>query len=251
MDNHTEQEIGQPHGNFPKSFGAIILIATGVILFLDNLGFLPFAHLRAYWPLAISAFGFAMMSRSRTGCSMVWPWTAITIGILLTLGNLGIIHANIHSIWPIFLVSAGLNMLLRRSGWRMPARHYFVAETHSRDDLSGNPLRIHAVFSGVSRRIDSANFEGAGFDSVFAELKVDLRGATISTADHRAIIDTNVAFGAIKLRVPETWRVVMEGNAVFGAYEDKTVPPRPAPGIDPPILIIRGDAAFGAVEVEN
>jgi alkanesulfonate monooxygenase SsuD/methylene tetrahydromethanopterin reductase-like flavin-dependent oxidoreductase (luciferase family) len=64
-------------------------------------------------------------------------------------------------------------------------------------------------------------------------------------------VDANAAFGAIKLRVPETWRVVVHGDAVFGAFEDKTVPPRPGPGIDPPILIITGNAAFGAVEIEN
>ena len=43
-------------------------------------------------------------------------------------------------------------------------------------------------------------------------------------------------FGAIELRIPETWRVSMQGTAVFGAYEDKTIPPRPDPGIQTPTL---------------
>ena len=109
----------------------------------------------------------------------------------------------------------------------------------------------NAVFGSVNRRIDSPNFERADLNVIFGELKVDLRGATIAPPNKEATVETNAAFGAIKLRVPETWRVVVHGSAVFGAYEDKTLPPRPAPGIDPPILIISGNAAFGAVEIEN
>ncbi len=63
------------------------------MLFLDNLGLVPFANIRQYWPLAISAWGIALLSRSRGGgsCNLVWPWTMIAIGVLLTLGNLHII----------------------------------------------------------------------------------------------------------------------------------------------------------------
>ena len=32
----------------------------------------------------------------------------------------------------------------------------------------------------------------------------------------------SVTLGAIELRIPESWRVNLQGNAVFGAYEDKT-----------------------------
>ena len=112
-------------------------------------------------------------------------------------------------------------------------------------------LDANAVFGSVNRRIDSPNFQRADLNVVFGELKVDLRGATIAPPNKEATIETNAAFGAIKLRVPETWSVVVHGTAIFGAYEDKTLPPRPSPGIDPPILIISGNAAFGAVEIEN
>jgi predicted membrane protein len=238
-----------PGANRHKSIGAIILIAIGALLFLDNLGFLPFAHLRAYWPLAISAWGIAMLNRSRPACSMVWPWTMVAIGILLTLGNLGVLRASMHTIWPVFLIAAGVGMLLRRTGFVRPPAHYFASR--GRSNFFDTGLHLNAVFSGVNRRIDSPNFESAELNSFCGELKVDLRGATISTANHEAIVETNAAFGAIKLRVPETWKIVVQGTAVFGAYEDKTVPPRPVPGVDIPKLIIRGNATFGAVEIEN
>lgn len=255
---------------FNASIGAIILIAIGAVLFLDNLGLVPFANIRAYWPLAISAWGIALLSRTRGGCGLVWPWTMISIGALLTLGNLHIIRMNAGTIWPIFLIAAGISMLLKRSGWDWGSscgsrwgsmhnaihdagrpRHFFAPGERLDRKFNANILRLNVAFGGVNRRIDSPTFEGADLNCSFGELKVDLRDATISTPNREAIVYINASFGAIKLRVPETWKVVVHGTAVFGAYEDKTVPPRPAPGIDPPALVIRGNAAFGAVEIEN
>lgn len=252
--------------SFNASIGAIILIAVGAVLFLDNLGLVPFADIRQYWPLAISAWGIALLSRTRGGCGLVWPWTMISIGALLTLGNLHIIRMNAGSIWPIFLIAAGISMLLRRTGrdWSSRwgsmhdaihdtgrPRHFFGPGERIYRKFNSNVLRLNVAFGGVNRRIDSPTFEGADLNCSFGELKVDLRGATISTSNHEAIVYINASFGAIKLRIPETWKVVVHGTAVFGAYDDKTVPPRPVPGIDPPTLIVRGNAAFGAVEIEN
>jgi predicted membrane protein len=259
MDHHTgpemnEHDTGENNSAPHAAFGAIVLIAIGALLFLDNLGLVPFANIRACWPLAISAWGVAMLSRSRTSCGMVWPWTLIAAGVLLTMGNLGILHVSIGSLWPIFLIAIGVSMLFRRGGWEWPPRpshQFFGPADRLRRKFFGNILHLNAVFSSVKRRVESANFEGADLNSTFGELKVDLRGATISTPNRQAIVETNAAFGAIKLRVPETWKIVVHGTAVFGAYEDKTVPPRPTPGLDPPTLIIRGNAAFGAVEIEN
>jgi hypothetical protein len=264
---HTPQPQPEPHDHSVNaSIGAVILIAVGAVLFLDNLGLVPFANIRQFWPLAISAWGVALLSRNRGGCGMVWPWTMISVGALLTLGNLHIIRMNAGSIWPIFLIAAGISMLLRRTGWDWGSRwgsrwgtmhdqnrqrHFFAPGERLYRKFNGNILRLNVAFSGVNRRIDSATFEGADLHCSFGELKVDLRGATISTPDREAIIYINASFGAIKLRIPETWKVVVHGTAVFGQYDDKTVPPRPAPGIDPPTVVIRGNASFGAVEIEN
>ncbi len=132
-----------------------------------------------------------------------------------------------------------------------PRHHFFGPGERLYRKFNGNVLRENVAFSGINRRIDSPTFEGADLNCSFGELKVDLRGATISTPNREAIVYINASFGAIKLRIPETWKVVVHGTALFGAYEDKTVPPRPVPGIDPPTVVIRGNAAFGAVEIEN
>ena len=58
-------------------------------------------------------------------------------------------------------------------------------------------------------------------------------------------------FGGIEIRVPRNWRIEKAGAAVFGGFDDKTVPPRPEPGFDPPILVIKGAAVFGGIVIKN
>ncbi len=62
-------------------------------------------------------------------------------------------------------------------------------------------------------------------------------------------VDVNALFGAVKIRIPETWRVNLNGSSILGVFEDKTVPPNTGP--DAPVLVITGYSAFSAVEIEN
>jgi predicted membrane protein len=240
-----------PRPGGSKSLSAIILIVLGIVLFLDNLGIPPFNNVRAFWPLAISAFGLAQLTGSRSRCCTVWPWALIIIGVLLTLGNLHLLHVNGGGIWAVILIALGVSMLLNRGRVAGPVRFRDPGAWH-RPAAGSGTIYENVFFSSLNRRVESQNFEGADLQATFGELKLDLRNVTISTPNRQAIIETNARFGGIKLRVPETWKIMLEGSAVFGTYEDRTVPPRPVPGVDhPPTLIIRGNAVFGAVEIEN
>jgi len=107
------------------------------------------------------------------------------------------------------------------------------------------------VFGGAERRVESQNFEGGKVEAVFGGMELDLSGAAITSPDRRAILEVNAVFGGIEIRVPRTWRVEKKGSAVFGGFDDKTFPPRPEPGVEPPTLVIRGAAVFGGIEVKN
>ncbi|HVV47104.1 MAG TPA: DUF5668 domain-containing protein [Bryobacteraceae bacterium] len=257
MDDYSRPPLNRPvntprHHQGRASFVALFLIVAGVLMFLDNLGFIP--NIRPYWPMAIAVFGMAQLVRPNRPCSVVWPLFMIAVGVLLTLGNLGHLHFSIGSMWPLFLIALGVSMLFDRKRYGKWKHHWgnsFSAPAYVGGRFDGGILRENAAFSSVNRRVESATFEGADLNATFGELKIDLRGATISTPNREAVIETNASFGAIKLRIPETWRVLVQGGAAFGAFEDRTVPPRPEPGVEPPTVIIRGNATFGAVEIEN
>jgi hypothetical protein len=115
---------------------------------------------------------------------------------------------------------------------------------------SANPdVSAWVVFSGTKRRIDSQDFKGGDIVAVFGGVNIDLRNAAI--AGDRAVIDLNVMFGGVDIRVPETWNVVMKGMPLFGGFEDKTIHPKPDPNVKTPELVITGAAIFGGVKTDN
>ncbi len=87
--------------------------------------------------------------------------------------------------------------------------------------------------------------------SVFGGVEVDFRTADIEGEE--AIVYVEAIFGGIELKVPERWKVVFQGQSIFGGYSDETRPPlADALGTAPrKTLILRGKAVFGGINVKN
>jgi predicted membrane protein len=117
--------------------------------------------------------------------------------------------------------------------------------------FSGNRLRETAFFGSLSRRVQTQQFEGGRVDAVFGSIALDLTEATIPPPDHTAILKVDAVFGGIEITVPRSWRVVMSTAAVMGGCDDRTIPPRPEPGVETPTLVIKGSAVFGGIEIRN
>jgi len=237
----------------PESIFALVLIAAGALLFLDNLGLLPIQNIQAYWPLALVFWGGLIIERRRDSTTIVWASAMMVFGVLLTLGNLHIIHVTAGIVWSLALIAAGAVMLTGRC--RVPVnfkpQRPFAAGSQTRDFFFGDKLMESSVFGGASRRIATQNFEGGKVESVFGGLELDLSGAAIAPSNRRVVLEANAVFGGIEIRVPRSWRVEKAGAAVFGGFSDNTVPPRPEPGFDPPTLVIKGAAVFGGIVIKN
>ena len=112
---------------------------------------------------------------------------------------------------------------------------------------SSDQLNEVAVFGGIRKRIDSQNFEGGEIRAVFGGIELDLRPAVIVKDEIE--IEADAVFGGIDITVPETWRVILEGQGVFGGYDDKTSHASADAGR--PRVLITGNAVFGGVTVKN
>ena len=234
----------------PGFIGGAMLIVFGTLLFLDNLGILPVSVFDAFWPLFFIGLGIYGFVRTCSPVMRIWSAASFIAGLLLVLDLFHIVRVTMATLWPLALIATGAVMLLARMGWAGLADRINVASNNvSRPILTR--LSEVAVFSGVKRRIESQSFEGGELSSVFGGIEIDLRRAGISTDGKVAVVEANAVFGAVELRIPETWRLSMQGVAVFGSYEDKTIPPRPEPGFETPTLVIKGGTAFGAVIVRN
>jgi predicted membrane protein len=227
---------------------AVLMIAAGVLLFLDNMGMFHIYNVWRLWPVALIAVGFSKLFDARGAGGRVWAVLVMAAGAVFLLDNLGIWRTNWGMIWPLALVGVGISMLFHAFERRdLPSSSRPGASVST---SSADSLREWATFGGIKRRLNTQDFQGGEMIAVFGGIEVDLREANIPNGKE-VVVDANATFGGIELRVPYSWEVVTRGMGIFGGYEDKTVPPRPTEGVKPPRLLVTGYAVFGGVSIQN
>jgi predicted membrane protein len=234
------------HGGLSGIVIGALIVAIGLVILLDNLGIVRVYDIWRFWPVILIGFGVSRVLESRAPGGQVWGGLMVLVGVAFLLENLHILIFDFdvsQLIWPLAVIGFGVFMLLRAID-----RKKYLEGTPS-TTIPDSGAGSWAVFSSVKRKVDSQDFKGCEAMAVFGEVKIDLRKAGM-TGD-QAVIDVNALFGGVDIRVPENWRVEMKGAGIFGAFEDKTVPPRVDPGVKTPQLIITGTAVFGAAKVDN
>ena len=233
-----------------RLFFATSFIIVGTLLFLGNLGLWPVRDVWDYWPVIFIAIGIGRLVGGCRASSRVFGILLILFGGLFLTVTLGVFHINAHDdSWPLslFLIAFGVFALMRvlESGQTAKPAVGFMGRVHTSSD---NVVHDRAVFAEIKRKIETANFQGGDVLSVFGNVDLNLRRAQISPIEKSATIEANAVFGGVKIRVPDTWRVNIQGSAVLGGYTDKTTPPT-TPEADTPVLTVTGYRVFGAVEI--
>jgi predicted membrane protein len=248
-----ERRAGRHFHRGPGTQGvifAVIIIALGVLLFLDNIGLFRFHDIWQFWPVALIALGVAKLFDTKGIGGQVWAAMWILAGTAFLLDHLGIWHMHWGTVWPLALVAFGAIMLVNALDRHQRAPSGPIGGS-SEGGTSDNTLREWATFGGIKRRVETQDFQGGEMVAVFGGIDIDLRRAGIAPGNKEVVIDANATFGGIELRVPENWIVIMRGIGVFGGYEDKTIPPREQDRATAPRVVIKGYAVFGGVSVQN
>lgn len=209
-------------------------IATvGTLALLDNLRVFDVALLRTFWPLALVLLGLARLVWPGNLGSRMSGVALMLVGAMLTAGNLGSDLFALHRWWPVFIIVAGLSLLLRRG-------------TAGATPLHGDDVAVAASFSNLQRRSDTQGFKGGRVDLDCASLDLDLRAARMDGPE--AVLQIRARFSGLVLQVPQGWQVVVDLAATAGGVEDRTVPAA-APGA--PRLVLCGDTLFSGVEIRH
>ncbi len=222
--------------------GGAVIVLIGLAFLLDNMGIISVSHLYRFWPMLLVFAGLLSVSSPQ---GRVKGAILIVLGGMLELNSLGIAHFGWNMLWPVMIISAGLMVM-----WSTLEAHRVAGTGDLRDSLNE-----FVLFGGVERRVTSANFKGGSITAIFGGIEIDLRQAEITEA--QAELDVNAMCGGCEIRVPETWEIVARGQGIFGGYVDSTKgskynDPADAPGAAPrKILILRGVALFGGVEIKN
>lgn len=210
----------------------------------------------------------------------------IVVGVLFTLDNMGIAHAeDFLRYWPLGLIAIGLVKLWqagRGEGGGFGGVVFVAAgAVLLLDSLDMIRVTMHElwpmllvlfgasmVWRGVTgRRAISSDstatvsgmailggFKRGNNSRAFkgGDLTAVMGGCEIdlrqASIEGEAVIDVFAMWGGIEMRVPETWTVVNRVMPLLGGVEDKTHPP---PGVTNQTLVLRGFAIMGGVEVKN
>jgi len=219
----------------------LIILAFGVVLFLDRQGFIDASHIYPFfWPGALLAVGLFKLALSGSGSGRVWGGILAAAGIVLTLNRLDYLRISFGTLWPIALIVAGL-LMVWRSIEGPPAERTTGRRAGTLNEL--------AVFGGGEFKSDDTDFKGGEAFAVFGGCQIDLRKATMQVTE--AVIHANALFGGIEIRVPPSWSVLVNGVPLLGGYTDDTHHPSPDEGVAIKRLVVKGFAMFGGVAVKN
>ncbi len=119
MDNSQDNKISRRgRGGI---FWPLLLISLGVIFLLRNTGAVSGDFLNSllpFWPVVLILMGLDSIYRREgwIGATLV-----IALGVVFLLSNLGFLALSVWQVlirlWPLFLVAAGLDLLVGRRSW--------------------------------------------------------------------------------------------------------------------------------------
>ncbi|HWE51336.1 MAG TPA: DUF5668 domain-containing protein [Bryobacteraceae bacterium] len=242
----------QPRG----TIFALALIVAGALLFLDNLGIVPIEDIGAYWPLAFVVYGLGTLYYKRGPISLIWSGSLIVAGVLLILGNLGILHVTVGALWPLLLIALGATLLVDRSAWGSNVTSMFTRDWPSREQhlkwkADGWKRKQERWAERIAWR--TGTYSGSAFASNLTD-SIHEKIRQTPWAEGR-IREIAVFFGT-KRRVESQDFQGGELVAVFGSIElDLTaasMQPQPAAdsqGLPTRRAVLEGSAVFGSVEI--
>jgi hypothetical protein len=106
----------------PHTAIGVSLAVLGVLLTLDNLGFVEFGDVIRFWPLIPMLVGTAYIVQGRElrewGIGLAW----LVGGTAFLLRNLDIFHFELTDFLPLILVAVGLKVIFARRRHRQAAR---------------------------------------------------------------------------------------------------------------------------------
>lgn len=213
----------------------LIVVAVGVLLLLDNLGFGDFSPWE-YAPSLLIVLGIWALIRSGFRGS-IGPWILIGVGVAVQLTVLDTVPDVVRgAIWPALIIFAGIVLIATRASF---------SGGGSGRRRSGDSLNHVAVFDGLNEDVEGP-FTGLQVTTLFGGADYDLRGARVERPP--AVIDVTCMFGGVELRVPEDWTVHNDVLALFGGVDDKR---RDANTDGEAAVSIRGTVLFGGLTIKD
>jgi hypothetical protein len=223
----------------PRLILGVGITLIGILMLLDTLDVFDADRILRFWPALLIVVGARVLQRGLETGRWLGGAMLMVLGTVLLLNKLDVVDVGIGELWPLFIVLAGLGILLR-GGQSSKGRG-----DRPGDEVTGERFSEFAVLSGLSPRVSSSSFKGGEARAFMGGLEIDLRD---SDFDGEAVIEVFAMMGGIEIKVPPNWTVNADITPIMGGMEDKTLAAERDPNKK---LTLRGLVLMGGIEVQN
>lgn len=219
----------------------LLVILMGLLFLLDNLDLIEIRRVLGFWPVVFIIAGTVKLCDTQSRNRQLLGGGLVGLGVLMILDRMGVVDFDIRTLWPLFLIGAGIFVLYKAlDARRAPAGASLKDDAGPGSDV----VDVAAILGGFERRVTTQNFRGGEITAVMGGCSLDLRSASIQD---EAVINVFAFWGGVTLKCPPDWTVVLQGTPIMGGFEEKTA----TPPHGRKRLVIRGYAIMGGVEVRN
>jgi predicted membrane protein len=216
-----------------------VLILLGLLFTLDNLGYVDAGDILDYWPLVLIVIGVVKVRHPQHEGQRTLGYILIALGAFFLFQI--VVFQHIRVAWPFVLVVIGGLLVWRALRRNSPGSDRLEAPSASQSDF--------AFMGGVHRIVETPDFRGGYATAVMGAVELDLRGAKIVSSP--AVLDVFALWGGIEITVSPDWKVDIQVVPILGGVENKARSMAPAAGGPEQVLIVRGTALMGGIEIKS
>jgi len=232
-----------------KNWLGIILVILGALFLFDNYGLFWFnIHPLIFgWHSIFLLLGIVLIVNHKNS---LFGYILLGVGIIGVLKHSFFFNIDFEDFWPLILFALGLWLILSRRERQINHVNFTIPnnEKTAADSSVFDTIDEVCVFNNVHKTINSANFKGGTITSIFGSVKLDLTSAKLAPGENN--LEINNIFGAIKIRVPQDWRVLVNVSSIFGGFEDKRFGGIFKTEESQGILVIKGATIFGGGDLK-
>jgi len=218
----------------PNSIVGIFIIIIGSLFLLKNFGVLPqeFFWKIFGWQAIIILIGIIFYFNSNKSIGV----TLIVLGIL----------SWIPDIWPVLIIALGVFVIIKNK-----TNYFSNAKAENSSDIYDPNQMINdvSIFGGAKKSYQIDNFKGGNITAIFGGSEIDLSDCTLADGSNK--LDIFFLFGGSNIKVPSTWKVLIEVTPILGAFSDRRIMQQSQVFDNSKILIISGVTIFGGGELKN
>ncbi len=221
-----------------RDFGWLLLLGLGMAFLFDHR--FPVFHITQFvWPLLIIGAGLFMILNRNRSC----PDRAERRQRRQKRREQFFQHANAASESPLFQTREP------QASTQSPEHSAYPTENTEPFTVSNSEfVDITAILGGNKRNILSKNVKGADVTAIMGGVELNFAQADING---RVNINLTLIMGGCKLVVPSNWQIISEITPIIGIIEDKRNIIPPTNPENPKILILRGLALMGGIEITS